>query len=1099
MRTRILGAILGLAAIGSLASAGADAAPAPAWSLDSVAVPTNFTPGSTGQDSYQVTATNIGGGTTNGSTITLTDVLPAGLEVERVELELDTETNVADFGPTLCGVDESGATVIASCVIPPLVPGAAAPSVVRPAESLVMIVYVGVPSGAGGPLLNQVAIEGGGIAPQSAVGRNAVSVTAAASGLSEFEAAAVSEDGRVLTQAGGHPFQYVTTYAVNTEPGPPGGAPFLPARGNVKDIEVALPPGMVGNPTAVPTCSRSEFIEQVVLQRPSGNGENFRNGCPAGSVVGFIGVRQLEGLASRIVEPIYALEAPRGMPAQFGFDLIGLPFYIDTEVRSDSDYGITAYLPNLAEVKRASSATVVLWGVPAAAAHDPIRGNCLNENPSGSEGISSGSCPASLTPRPFLTTPTNCAGPLSTAFAFDTWTVPGTFTGEASTAPSNTGCSSMPFDATLTARPQTAVADTPTGLDVDLHVEQNKAVSGVAAAHLRDATVELPAGLVVDPSSAVGLDACSPQQVGLTSRVASGEASFDTAPAQCPDASKLGTVEIDTPLLDHPIDGSVYLAQQGQNPFGSLLALYIAADDEQTGVVVKLAGQVEADASTGQLSATFASNPQLPFEDLRVHFFEGPAAPLRTPTTCGTYTTTTDLRPWSAPQSGPDAKPSDSFTVSSAPGGGSCPRTEGEQPNSPSFEAGTESPLAGAYTPFVFKLGREDGGQQLRRIDLTLPPGLLGKLAGIPYCPDAALATASRAPGRQEQRGPSCPAASEVGKVMVTAGAGPRPLSVPGTAYLAGPYEGAPLSLAIVTPAVAGPFDLGTVVVRAAIAVDPLTAQITVHSDPIPTILQGIPLDLRSIALRLGRPGFTLNPTSCEAKTIAGTMTSLAGGAAALRNRFAVGGCRGLAFSPKLSLRLTGETTRGKDPALRAELTQPPGQGNIGGVAVTLPPSLFIDQSHINNPCTRVQFAAGSCPTKSILGRARVFTPLLDQPLEGPVIFRSNGGARKLPDLVLDLHGQIDIELVGYIDSVKKRGTEISRVRTRFAQVPDAPVSKVVLRLNGGRTGLLQNSRDLCKGTSAASVHMVGQNGRAVGTNEGVMVACRQRHHGTRR
>jgi uncharacterized repeat protein (TIGR01451 family) len=1093
MRARLIGFALvaAVAAVGS--SSSATAAPAPAWSFGSIAVPTNFAPGSGGEDSYQVTATNIGGAATNGSPITLTDTLPAGLEVERVELELSSETGTADFGPTLCAVAESGGSTTVACAIPALVAGAADPTTVRPGESLVMVVYV--KAGGEGPLLNQVTIEGGGIPPQAAIGRNEASSSPAPRGLQKFQAAAVADDGRDLTQAGGHPFEYVTTYAVNTEPGPPTGAPFLPSGGNVKDVEVALPAGLVGNPTAVPTCSHSEFLEQRVLQRPSGVGQNFRNGCRADSVVGFIAISQLEGLASRIVEPIYALQAPRGMPAQFGFDLVGLPFYIDTKVRTAGDYGITAYLSNLAEVKRASSATVVLWGIPAASAHDSLRGDCLNENPSGFEGISSGSCPASLTPRPFLTDPTNCVGPLSTVFAFDTWAAPGAFTDGEDVAPTGTGCGSVPFEATLTARPQKQGADSPTGLDVDLHLEQNESVAGVGAAHLRDAVVTLPAGLTVNPSSAAGLDACSPTQVGLTSAVGSGASSFDAAPAACPDASMLGTVEIDTPLLDHPINGSVYLAEQGQNPFGSLLALYIAADDERTGVVIKLAGHVEADPTSGQLTARFANNPQLPFEDLRVHFFEGPAAPLRTPTTCGIYTTTSDLRPWSAPESGPDATPSDSFTVSSAPGGGSCPRGELEQPNAPSFEAGTERPLAGAYSPLIFKLGREDGSQQVRRIDLTLPPGLLGKLAGVPYCPDAALAAAASATGRHEERGPSCPAASEVGQVTVTAGAGPRPLSVPGRAYLAGPYEGAPLSLAIVTPAVAGPFDLGTVVVRAAIAVDPLTTQITVHSDPIPTILQGIPLDLRTIALRLGRPGFILNPTSCEAKAIAGTMTSLAGATAALGDRFAVGGCRGLGFSPKLALRLTGGTTRGKDPALRAELSQPPGQANNGSIAVTLPPSLFIDQRHINNPCTRVQFAADTCPKNSILGTARAFTPLLDQPLEGPVFFRSNGGARKLPDLVLDLHGQIDIELIGYIDSVRKRGTEISRVRTTFAQVPDAPVSKFVLRLNGGKTGLLQNSRNLCRGSGAASIRLVGQSGRSLDVKAGLKVAC---HRGRR-
>ncbi len=1057
----------------SAAASGAEAAPAPAWSLDSVAVPTNFAPGGLG--SYQVTATDIGGVATDGSPITITDMLPAGLRVERAELELNSTAGTDDFGPTLCTADEGGGRAVVTCTIPPSVPGAADPTLVRPGESLALVVHV--EAAAEGPLTNEVAIEGGGIPPLAATGTNQTSGGPAPSGLGEFSTEAVGEDGRVLTQAGGHPFQYVTTYAVNTNPGPPTGAPFVPAGGNVKDIEVDLPPGLVGNPTAVPTCGVAEFLEQRVLQRPTGGGQNFRNGCPAGSVVGFIAIRQLEGLTARIVEPIYELDAPIGMPAQFGFELVGLPFYIDTRVRTESDYGITAYLPNLSELKRATSASVVLWGVPGAASHDAIRGDCLNENPSGPEGISAGNCPAGVAARPFLTNPTTCDESLTAHFAFDTWALPGAFARAQSTAPTGTGCGAVPFTTSLAARPQTTVADSPTGLDVDVHIAQPEGT--VTAAQLRDAVVKLPAGLAVDPSSAVGLDACSPTQVGLVSMIGSGEVKFDGAPATCPAAAKLGSVEIDTPLLDHPISGSVYLASQGQNPFGSLLALYIVAADERTGVVIKLAGHVEADPTTGQLTATFADNPQLPFEDLRVHFFEGPAAALRTPSMCGTYATTSDLRPWSAPGSGPDATPSDSFTVSSAPGGIPCSTGEDAQPGALSFEAGTESPLAGAYSPFVLKLRREDGTRQLRRIELTLPPGLLGKLAGIPYCPDGKLAAAELSSGLDQQHDPSCPSASEVGQVTIGAGAGPRPLSVGGIAYLAGPYEGAPLSLAIVTPAVAGPFDLGTVVVRAAISVDPITTQVTVRSDSIPTILQGIPLDVRSISLRLGRPGFTLNPTSCETRTISGLVTSPAGSTAQIQTDFGISGCKGLPFSPKLALRLSGGTSRGKDPALRATFTQPAGQANLGRAAVTLPQSLFIDQRHVDNPCTRVQFRAGACPASSVLGRARAFTPLLSEPLEGPVIFRSNGGERKLPDLVVELDGQIHVELVGYLTSARRRGSEVSRVRTTFAQVPDAPISKFVLQLRGGRRGLLQNSANLCRSTRLADVALKGQNGAA--------------------
>jgi hypothetical protein len=1096
MKARTFAALCGVALLILAAPGEASASAAAGWSLDSVAVPTNFAPGPGGQNSFQVNAMNIGGAPTDGSTLRLVDRLPEGVTVESVELSLNTETGVADFGPALCESDDSGTSPVVTCTISPVVVGAWEPTVVRPGESLVMVVFVRADAGTSGPLTNTVTLEGGGVPPQSTEGQNEASAVPATTGLSEFRAQAVSETGAVLTQAGAHPFQYVTTYAVNTEPGPPTGAPFRPAGGDVKDVEVALPPGLVGNPTAVSTCGHSEFLEQVALDRPSGNGQNFRNGCPSGSVVGFIAIRQLEGIRSPAVEPIYELEPPLGMPAQLAFQVVGAPFFIDTKVRTAGDYGITAFLPNLAQVKRASSATVVLWGVPAAAAHDAIRGDCLNENPSGKEGVSSGACPASITPRPFLTNSTACAGTQATTFSFDTWSL-GAFASATSFAPPNTGCGSVPFAASLSARPQTTVADSPTGLAVDLHVEGDEAPNGVAAAHLRDAEVSLPAGLTVNPSSAVGLGACSPDQVGLTSAMGSGGASFSAEPARCPDDSKLGTVEIDTPLLDHPVDGAIYLASQGQNPFGSLLALYIAADDPRTGVVVKLAGQVEADPTTGQLTARFANNPQLPFEDLEVHFFEGPAAALRTPATCGRYTTTSDLRPWSAPGSGPDATPSSSFAVGSAPGG-PCAVTEAAQPNSPSFEAGTERPLAGAFSPFVLRLSRGDGSQQLRQLDLNLPKGLLGKLARIPYCPDAALAAAERGSGRRELAQPSCPTASEVGGVTVGAGAGPRPLLVHGAVYLAGPYRGAPLSLAVITPAVAGPFDLGTVVVRAAISVDPRSAQISVRTDPFPTVLQGIPLDLRSLEVALGRADFTLNPTSCASAAITGTVTSPAGTTAAVDDRFGIVGCRELGFSPKLSLRLSGGTTRAKDPALHAVLTQPGGQTNIGRVAVTLPPTLFIDQRHIDNPCTRVQFAASRCPAASILGHARAYTPLLDKPIEGPVIFRANGGERKLPDMVAVLNGQIQVELVGYINAASGRGGKPGGVRTTFAQVPDAPVSRFVLDLKGGAKGLLQNSVNLCRSTSRFRAALRGQNGALSTHRQAVSVRCPSRKGGHR-
>jgi hypothetical protein len=535
-------------------------------------------------------------------------------------------------------------------------------------------------------------------------------------------------------------------------------------------------------------------------------------------------------------------------------------------------------------------------------------------------------------------------------------------------------------------------------------------------------------------------------------------------------------------VLDHPLPGSVYVATPHDNPFDSLLAIYIAVDDPISGVIVKLAGHVEADPQTGRLTTTFDDNPQLPFEDFKLKFFDGATAPLRTPAVCGTYATTSSLTPWSAPQSGPPDTPSDTYAIDQGPNGSGCATSEGAQANSPAFDAGTVTPVAGAYSPFVVNLHRDDGSQQFSSVTLTPPPGLVGKLTGIPYCPDAALAVAATKAGKAEQANPSCPAASQVGSVVAGAGAGPAPYHAQGHAYLTGPYKGAPLSLAIVTPAVAGPFDLGTVVVRTALYVDPESAQITAKSDPIPRILQGIPLDVRSIQIKMDRPDFTLNPTNCDPMIVSGTALSVLGHPAALAERFQVGQCAGLEFRPRLSFRLRGKTRRGGHPALRAVLTMPPGGANITGTSVALPHSEFLEQSHIRTICTRVQFAANACPAGAIYGRARAITPLLDQPLEGPVYLRSS--SNPLPDLVADLNGQIHVVLKGRIDSVH------GGIRTTFGSVPDAPVTRFVLSMRGGKKGLLVNSRDICKRVNRATVKFDAQNGKIADFRPALRAQC---------
>jgi hypothetical protein len=692
----------------------------------------------------------------------------------------------------------------------------------------------------------------------------------------------------------------------------------------------------------------------------------------------------------------------------------------------------------------------------------------------------------------FLTNPSDCGtSPVATVEA-DSWQEVGKYKSRTTPLlpPGKVieNCSLLSFGPTIEADPDTSQADTPSGFSFVLNVPQApEAAPSLATPPLKDAIVTLPVGLAASPAQADGLGACSEEQIDITGEAINGFGHDDgqphPTPGNCPLASKIATAKVTTPLLPEPVDGAVYLGEPDCSPCtdadaasGKMIKLYIEARDKRYGVAVKLEGKVTANPVTGQLQATFLNGPQFPFSQVKLDFKGGPRAALATPLACGTYTATSELVPWSAPETATAAPPAP-FSVGSGPGGAPCVASEAQAPHVPSFEAGVLNPLAGSHSPFVLRLNRADGTQRIKGLNLTLPPGLTGKLAGIPACADAALASAGARAGKAEQANPSCPAASQVGTVDVGAGAGPQPLHVQGRAYVAGPYKGAPLSMAIVTPAVAGPFDLGTVVVRTALYVNPTTAQITAKSDPLPTILGGVPLNLRSATVTLDRSEFTLNPTSCEAMQVRGEAIAISGQVTQLVNRFQVGGCKGLPFKPKLGLRLFGGTKRGAHPRLRAVLTAKPGEANIAKASVALPRSEFLDQAHIRTVCTRVQFAADNCPKGAIYGHVRAFTPLLDEPLEGPVYLRSSDN--ELPDAVGVLKGPpsrpIQIETAARIDSIK------GGIRANFESVPDAPIRKVIVTMQGGRKGLLINSANLCKikpSAKRATVRMRGQNGK---------------------
>jgi hypothetical protein len=884
-------------------------------------------------------------------------------------------------------------------------------------------------------------------------------------GIDTLAAETRNNDGTANLRAGSHPYEFSLGVEFNQD------AEGIP-EGTLREIIVDLPAGLIGNPLAVPRCGGADFEGQIPH-------------CPANTQIGVARINVV-GIEETVLARVFNLTPPFGVPASVGFSIVNENSFQEASLRQ-SDYGVRVSDITIPTAQQIQSITETIWGVPAESGHDPERGVCLE---------SGGECPSDLVPEAFLTLPTSCGAPLeasATVVSVQEPEAPRITTteipGEGGASEGLNGCDKPPFNPSISSQPETSASDSPTGLNFGLHVPQTTLPSGgdpegtaTATAHLRDALVVLPEGLAINPSAAAGRAGCSPTQIGLGQE----------GPAQCPDNSKVGTVTVKTPLLDHPAPGTVYLAQQFDNPFNSLLAIYIVVDDPQSGVIVKLAGEVEPDPVTGQLITVVEQNPQLPFEDFEFQFAGGPKATLTTPPTCGTYFSAAALVPWSAPE-GPVAFPIDSFPVASTPGGAPCVSSESQMPHAPSFEAGTAESLAGAYSPFVLKLSRENGSQRLSALNTTLPPGVTANFNGVAECSEAQIAQAAArsAPGQGalEKASPSCPAASQVGVVNVGAGSG-SPLFVQGQAYLAGPYKGAPFSLAIITPAVAGPFDLGVVVVRAALYVNEETGQGTVRSDPLPTILEGIPLDIRSIAVKIDRSGYVLNPTSCDEKQVSGEAISATGAVAQLANRFQVLGCRALGYSPKLSLSMKGATRRSGHPALKAVLTQPSGQANNRRTVVILPPTAFIDPARTANPCTRPDFAAGKCPPASVLGKAKVFTPLLAGPLEGPIYFRANGGARDLPDVVLDLHGRVHVVAVGFLDAVTRKGSEKSRVRTIFANLPDAPLTKAVFEFKGGKKGTLVNSANLCKVANLATVKMVAHNNKSQNFEKRIGTSC---------
>ncbi|HEX5374986.1 MAG TPA: hypothetical protein VFW48_02405, partial [Solirubrobacterales bacterium] len=898
----------------------------------------------------------------------------------------------------------------------------------------------------------------------------------------------VDTPAQFFEQAAGHPPVGFTQFIVKHEP--PGETPV----DELKTVRVDLPVGLSVNPGATPQCPLATFEADPAT-------------CPLGSGVGYsVVTASVPPLGVPIEVPekptVYNIVPPAGEPARFGLHLLGNDIFLRADVAWDGDYheGFTIDVPSTPF----ESLPLVEGGVV-------LKNRLVFDGRSG-DGT-------------FISTPSTCLGPAVSPFehVYSTWLLASGVTEEEdpgyefpadanppfeSRIPPGTSpkeCDTVPFVPSIETDPNTAVTDSPSGATVEVTLPHQTGSGGTdqETSHLRTAKVTLPAGMGLNPSAANGLQACTDGQFGKGTRNPTNS---------CPAASKIGTVSVATsPLPEGPLTGDVYVGQQlSRDPAsGDAYRIFVEAKSDRYGVVARLIGNVSANPQTGQLTTTFAENPQVPFDTFSLSFNEGPHAPLTSPPTCGPHATATEMTPWTTavgsvppgqeggPSDDPPATPGDEFELTDQPAGGGCAKTLAERPFSPSFGARTAEPKAGAYRQFSVDVARSDGNQELKGVNVDLPPGLTAKLAGVRYCPEATVAAAAANSGAAEAASPSCPASSLVGSASVAAGSGSDPFRIGGKAFLTGPYHGAPVSLAVITPATAGPFDLGSVVVRVALFVDPGTAQVHAVSDPIPHVFGGALLDIRSVAVTLDRPKFSLNPTNCSPMAVGGTLRGGGGnpldpGAFSshpVSAPFQVEGCDRLDFKPKLFMRVFGGTQRGKSPKLRAILVAREGDANIGRAAVTLPKALILEQSSLSNVCTRIQFAAHDCPKSSIYGYATAETPLLDGPLKGPVYLRSSDN--ELPDMVAALRGQVDVELAGRIDSAK------GRLRTTYDVVPDVPVSKFTLVVRGGKKqrGLLVNTTNLCRKGKPFRViaRFRGQNGKKANQRPKLRAPCKKK------
>jgi hypothetical protein len=1033
------------------------------------------------------TVVNVGDASTSGE-VMIDDQLPAGLKAVGVEGELEVGSAHRSIE---CKLEAGG---LAAC-------GLGAGVVVSPFDLVEVRVGVVVEASASSGELNVVRVLGGGAEPFSVSRAITVSGSPVPFGVERYELSPEEEGGGVDTQAGSHPFQ--TTFTLGLNQGPQSrnaynGKTEANPVDLTRDLNDRLPAGLIGNPEPFARCTDAEFLAAV-------------NECPQSSVVGVAVVTINEpdvlGITTFSI-PVFNLEPSAGEPARFGFLPLNreTPVYIDTSVRTGEDYGVTGEVHNVPQTAAFLSNVVTLWGTPGAAAHDDARGySCLE---SADEQTRYPACVplGERNPPSFFEMPTSCTGPLQSSVEVDSWENPGAFVDTlAQPLPAMDGCNRLAFAPTLETGVEKTEASTASGFTVNVKIPQEDSSNpkGLGESDVQNAVVTLPEGVTVNPSGADGLEACSEALVGYEPGLSSppgglrftGKLPKPLEPGLdfCPDASKVGSVRLKTPILKNPLVGSAYVAAQNANPFGTLIAMYIVAEEPESGVLVKLAGEVQLNQATGQITATFLNNPQAPAEEVELHLYGGERAALSTPTRCGTYTTTATLSPWSG---NPPVQVSSSFQITSGPHGSACP---GTLPFTPSLQAGSSSDQAGSFTPFTTTISREDGNQPLKSIQLHLPPGVAGIIKGIPQCSEAQADTGS------------CPAGSLLGETTASVGVGGAPYTVTGgKVYLTGPYQGAPFGLSIVTPAIAGPYNLGLVIVRAKLEINPRSGQVTVSSDPsgpyaIPTILQGIPLDIKRVNVTINRPSFTFNPTNCDPLSITALLASSEGATAAPSDPFQATDCQNLAFNPKVAVTAAGHATKLDGTSLHFKISYPtttPGSESwITEAKFDIPKQLPARLETLQRACLATVFETSrtNCPAASKIGTATVHTPVLANPLKGTVYFVSYGGA-KFPEAVIVLEGEnITIELHGETFISKTTGI----TSATFRNTPDIPFENIEVNIPTGRysefgTNLPNSSYNFCGRKLTMPTLLKAQNGQQTNTNTPITITgCTTNKHKT--